>query len=88
MKQEVSKQQLVVSQRPMDLTITPGSISITVPNKEESKCLIREDERLKDPLNDRVMPVSEVPLPPAKELDLYRVFKDDETTIPNYKMVE
>ena len=45
------------------------------------------EERLKDPLNDRVMPVEKVPLPPSVPLTKARAFKDG-SKVPDYELIK
>ena len=43
-------------------------------------------ERLKDPLNDRVVPVEKCPLPPAYPLTKARAFKDN-PNVPDHDLI-
>ena len=44
---------------------------------DQTKGLIFDEERLKDPLNDRVISADKVPLPPQLPLNLRRVYNGD-----------
>jgi len=53
--------------------------------EDELKGIVEAD-RLTDPLGDRVVPVSELPLPPQRTLSLERGFPDKDG-IPNIELI-
>ena len=47
---------------------------------------VTDDDRLKDPLGDRVLPTSVLPLPPQRPLSWERGFPDD-SGVPNTSLI-
>ena len=47
---------------------------------------ILDEERLKDPCHDRVVPIDKCPLPPQRELTVKRVY-ESENEKPDYELI-